>query len=108
MQTEVVITVIERLDLVPSLVYIVPEQNITYYIRRNLAAAVPALPNNVPYSVSVDNRTVAVPIAAKAIVQGKTVGSTIIRLVDKGQRYRIWYDESEVVWRNSSFPLIIR
>lgn len=82
--SEVVITVVERLDLVPPLVYIVPQQDITYYVRRNLADPVPATKGNTPYSLRVDNSSVAVPTAATGTVKGAAIGSTIVRLVDQG------------------------
>jgi hypothetical protein len=81
---EVVITVVERLDLEPSLVYIVPQQEITYFVRRNLAEAVSAAKSNTPYSLRVDNSTVATSKASLGTVQGKVIGSTIVRLEDDG------------------------
>ena len=61
-----------------------PEQEITYFIRRNLADAVSAAKSNTPYSLSVDNTTVATSKAALGLVQGKVIGSTIVRLEDDG------------------------
>ena len=84
LQAEVVLTVVERLDLLPPLVYIIPEQTITYSIRRNLGQPVAARRDSVPYSLSVDNRTVAVPAPDDGTVQGQKIGSTAVRLVDNG------------------------